>query len=211
MPPVCTPVVELSQTPSTNFRTKAPLEHVEFSKRTWDCLRGAHSWQAMDQARAMAVRRALTAAAPEGDGWVLTGVLSGCYDDDGGGGDRFVRIAALSDPTEEIGQTAKTVLKSAYDATIVGWYALNAGVGVQPLPASMAKMSGTLTALFDKLPAQRPGGLFLMVVVDCVKSHQTSNAHLECYDASNALSCDMDGCWNMDISKLKCVNWSVEE
>jgi hypothetical protein len=186
---------------------RGPLRHAVLSAHAWDRLRGARRWRALDRARSTALRRTL-AGMPAGNCTVFTGTLLGHAD---AASDGCVHISSLSDPTDDVSSTAKTTLQSAFDGTIVGWYMLNVGVGVQPSPSTMENMCNALTYLLPSLPANRPEALFHMVVVDCVKSQQSTDAHLECFDASGALACDLGGCWNLNISALKHVNWSIEE
>ena len=122
-----------------------------------------------------------------------------------------VHVQRFSTPTESSELTVEALLHSADNHTIVGWYILNIGIGVRPSPAIMAKMCDQLTDRYARLPAHRPSALYHVVVVDCVKSHQSADAHLECYNASDALSCDADGRWDMNLDLLKCIDWSLED
>ena len=187
--------------------TAGPLRHAVLSSNIWDHLRGACLWRELDKARSAALQRALTDLSRDSS-WYLTGILSGRPSASSHG---RMHISALSAPTDDVESTLKTALRSASDSTIVGWYILNVGVGVQPLPSTLVNICSVLTQIPQSLPANRPGALFHIVVVDCVKSQTSTDAHLECFDASGALACDGSGSWRMNMSKLTPVDWSVEE
>ena len=105
------------------------------SAHIWNRLRGAYHWRELDCARSAALQCALAGMSAEGS-LCLTGTLIG---HPGTSSDGRVRISALSDPTDDLVNTLKTVLLSASNHTasnrhtIVGWYILNVGVGVQLL------------------------------------------------------------------------------
>ena len=181
----------------------APLPHLVLLKQVWDMLRGSERWLAMDKARSVSLKNILSGVS--NDRYITTGLVEGFFRTD-----KALHVSKLLDPTQGVRKTAESLLLSASSDETIGWYILNYGVGVEVPPSVVDELCNVLSASTHLLPGTRPDALFRLMVIDCIKSKDSTDAHLECYDAVDALRCNRDGTWEMQLHALNTLTWSID-